>query len=271
MKTTAIVLTYNWPEALGKVLGSLAAQTRLPNEVIIADDGSTQDTTDLINRTKKTFAMPLRHIWQEDNGFRAARCRNKGIAAARGDYIVLLDGDMLLHRHFIADHLALAKRGFFLRGKRIKATAQETSKLLQGAQPTFAPWSNAQFGAFDCTRRRYAFRAPWLARIKARKASYGMVMSCNMSFWRDDLIKVNGFDERMEGYGSEDRELAVRLENAGVQPCALKWAGLAVHLDHPTRSQVNVDAPHLPNNRLLAETIEHKITRCDKGIDSHLN
>jgi glycosyltransferase involved in cell wall biosynthesis len=270
MNASLIVITYNWPEALDRVLAGVAAQTRLPDEVIVADDGSGEPTRALVERWAATFPRPLRHVWQEDLGFRAARCRNRGIAASRGDYILLIDGDMLLHPEFVADHLAFAERGYFLQGGRIKATAEETARLLAGGEPLFAPWSKADFGAFDGTRRHYAFRAPSLARWKARSRRGGRVMSCNMSFWRDDLLRVNGFDERMEGYGAEDRELAARLGNAGVRRRQLKWAALAVHLEHASRAQPDVDDMSLPNNRLFRATVEQRITRCERGIDAHL-
>ncbi|WP_049623682.1 glycosyltransferase family 2 protein [Frateuria defendens] len=270
MKVSLIVLTYNWPAALARVLAGVAAQRRLPDEVIVADDGSGPDTAAVVEAARTRFPVPLRHVWQEDFGFRAARARNRGIAASRGDYVILIDGDMLLHPSFVADHLMLAERGFFLQGGRIKATEAETAQLLAGGAPVFAPWSHADFAAFDATRRLYAFRQPWLARWKSRAQSGGRVMSCNMSFWREDLLRVNGFDERMEGYGAEDRELAARFKNAGVRRRALKWAALAVHLEHATRAQEEVDDPGLPNNRLLQATVEQKLVRCEQGIDSHL-
>lgn len=270
MNVSLIIITYNWPAALERVLESAAAQTRLPDEVLIADDGSGPQTAAVIARASERFPVPLRHIWQEDHGFRAARCRNRGIAASRGNYIVLLDGDMLMHPHFIADHLMLAEPGFFLQGGRLKANYEESMRLLAGARPVYAPWVKANFHEFDGTRRLYAFRQPALARWKARSRNGGRVMSCNMSFWREDLLRINGFDERMEGYGAEDRELVVRLENAGLRRRALKWAALAMHLEHSSRAQENVNDPSLPNNQLLQASIEQHIVRCEHGIDAHL-
>ena len=270
MKVSVVALTYNWPGALERLLASLAAQTRLPDEVIVADDGSGEETRVLVTRMARDFPVPLRHVWQEDHGFRAARARNRGIAASHGDYVILLDGDMLLHPRFVADHLMLAERGFFLQGGRIKATREESARLLAGARPVFAPWSRADFHEFDGTKRLYAFRQPQLARWKSRSRNGGRVMSCNMSFWRDDLLRVNGFDERMEGYGAEDRELVARLENAGLRRRALKWAALAVHLWHSSRAQPDVDDLSLPNNRLFHATRTEGIVRCERGIDGHL-
>lgn len=270
LKVSVIVLTYNWPEALQRVLASIAAQTCLPDEVIVADDGSIAATRTLLEHVAANFPVPLRHVWQPDQGFRAARARNRGIAASRGDYVLLLDGDMLLHPQFIADHLAFAERGFFLQGGRIKATPAETTRLLAGGPPVFAPWSPADFKAFDGIRRLYAWRQPWLARWKTRSGRGGRVMSCNMSFWRSDLLASNGFDERMEGYGAEDLELAARLQNAGLQRRPLKFAALAVHLEHGSRADPERDDPTLPNNVLLRQTREEHLTRCAKGIDGHL-
>lgn len=269
MRVSLVVLTYNWPEALERVLRSVAAQTRRPDDIVVADDGSTAATAQLIERLASELDLPLRHLWQEDHGFRAARCRNRGIAAARGDYVVLIDGDMLLHPAFIADHLALAAPGVFLQGGRLKATQVESKRLLRGGRPRFAPWMAGCFHDFDGTRRLYAFHQLALARWKARARNGGRVMSCNMSFWREDLLRVNGFDERMEGYGAEDRELAARLENAGLQRRQLKWAGLGVHLWHRSRAQPDVDDLRLPNNQLFHITRTQAVTRCAQGIDGH--
>ena len=269
MKTSLVVLTYNWPAALRRVLESIARQRVWPDEVIVADDGSTGETATLVASFAHGFPVPLRHVWQEDLGFRAARARNRGFMASSGDYIILIDGDMVLHRAFVADHLMLAERGYFLQGGRIKATEAETRRLLDGGMPVFAPWSRADFNVFDGTRRRYAFHQSSLARWKAKGRNGGRVMSCNMSFWRDDLLRVNGFDERMEGYGAEDRELAARLGNAGVRRRQLKWCALAVHLEHPSRAQPDVDDMSLPNNRLFKQTVDEKITRCARGMDGH--
>jgi glycosyltransferase involved in cell wall biosynthesis len=269
MNISLVILTYNWPRALERVFESVARQRRMPDEVLIADDGSLQDTAEVVARWQATLPIPVRHMWHEDRGFRAARCRNRAIAASRGDYVILLDGDMILHPDFVGDHEALAEPGFFLQGGRLKATPTESERVLATGRPMFAPWIDADFAAFDGTRRLYAFRHLWLARWKAGARNGGKVMSCNMSFWRSDLLKVNGFDERMEGYGAEDRELVARLENAGLRRRALKWAALAIHLWHSSRAPPNVDDMTLPNNRLFHTTRTQNIIRCEHGIDGH--
>ena len=269
MKISLAILTYNWPQALEKVLESVAGQRRMPDEILIADDGSAAETAAVITAWRQRLKVPVIHVWQEDQGFRAARARNRAIAASRGDYLILIDGDMLLHPDFVNDHQAFAAPGFFLQGGRLKASRSESQRLLGGGRARFTPWIDADFSEFDGTKRLYAFRQPMLARLKARSRSGGRVMSCNMSFWRTDLLKVNGFDERMEGYGAEDRELAARLENTGLRRRALKWAALAVHLWHDSRAPPDVDDMHLPNNQLLKATCTHGITWCEQGVNGH--
>lgn len=271
MRCTLLVTTYNWKEALAAVLASVRRQSRLPDEVVVADDGSRADTRALLEAQARDFPTPLRHVWQEDAGFRAARNRNRAIAASRGDYVVCIDGDMVLHRHFVADHLALAEPGSFLQGGRVQATPALTERLLAGARPVFAPWMDADFAAVHGDERRHALRWPWLARRKARSANAGVtVMSCNLSAWREDLLRVNGFDERMEGYGSEDLELDLRLRNAGLRRRRLKFAGLAIHLQHCSRAPVDPEDMTLPNNRILRESAGNGATWCEAGISRHL-
>lgn len=273
MRSTLLVTTYNWPQALQAlqaVLASVRRQTKLPDEVVIADDGSRAETRELLLREAQDFPTVLRHVWQEDRGFRAASSRNRALAASRGDYIVMIDGDMVLHPRFVADHLALARTGRFLQGGRIQATAGWTRRLLDGARPRFHPFVDADFDAQHGDDRHHAVRNLALARRKAASRNAGStVMSCNFSAWRDDIVASNGFDERMEGYGSEDLELDLRLRNAGLRRQRLKFAGLAVHLAHDSRAPADPEDMALPNNCILRDTAQRHAVRCELGMDRY--
>ena len=178
--------------------------------------------------------------------------------------MILVDGDMVLHPDFVADHLDLALRGHSLQGSRLNASEAETARLLAGGRARFSPLMP---GPFPPHR---AIRWPWLARIKARAKSGGRIFSCNMSAWRDDLLLVNGFDERFEGYGGEDQEIAKRLRHAGIRRRQLKFAGLAVHLHHRTRAPDDPNDMSLPANRMIAETLRTHAVRAERGVDGHL-
>lgn len=269
-----LVSTYNWKEALALVLRSVAGQSRLPDEVIVVDDGSREDTAEQLRAIARTFPVPLRHVWQPDEGFRKSRILNRGIAAARGDYVIQVDGDMVLHRHFVADHLNLASPGLFLQGTRIRTTVAETARLIGGGKPRFGLFADAYFrddkdgSTYHFGRRHHTLRLPWLARLKSRAS--GHPMGCNVSFWRADLLKVNGYDERMHGYGSEDLEIDIRLQNAGLRRSQVKFAALALHLEHRSVSPPDPADPDLPNNKLLYASRDARLIRTEHGLDAHL-
>ncbi|TBR36505.1 MULTISPECIES: glycosyltransferase family 2 protein [Dyella] len=269
-----LISTYNWKEALALVLRSVAAQSRLPDEVIIVDDGSREDTAQLIREAARTFPVPLRHVWQPDEGFRKSRILNCGIAAARGEYVIQVDGDMVIHRHFVADHLSLAQPGRFLQGTRIRTTVEETARLIAGGAPRFSWFTDAYYrddkdrATYHFGRRHHTLRLPWLARLKSR--SSGHPMGCNISFWREDLVRVNGYDERMHGYGSEDLEIDIRLRNAGLRRSQIKFAALALHLEHRSVLLGDPADPELPNNKLLFASQDARLIRTEHGLDRHL-
>ena len=131
MKLTLIITTYNWPESLLLVIESIRNQKMPPFEIIVADDGSDNKTKDLITKFNKECAMNIIHSWQEDNGFRAARSRNNAIYKSNGDYIVLIDGDVILHPKFLQDHIANAEIGYFVQGSRVLLSKSKTKKIIR--------------------------------------------------------------------------------------------------------------------------------------------
>jgi len=263
MKLSLIVTTYNWKEALDLVLKSIAQQAVMPDEVLVADDGSRADTGEVVAKWAKRLPIPVHHVWQEDNGFRAARVRNLAIAKASGDYIVLIDGDMVLNPNFIEDHRRAARRGYFMQGVRLLTGPKAAKQLLdQGS-------TRLSFFSPDIERRRHTVRNRFLSWLVMQRTLVNQkaIKSCNQGYWRDDLIKVNGFNEAMVGYSREDNELAVRLYNAGVARKNLKFGGLAIHLFHPTRRQTGPN----PNDVVYQDAIRKKTNWCEHGLSEHLH
>lgn len=260
MRLSLIITTYNRKEALAPVLASALNQTRRPDEILVADDGSSDGTADLVRELAGRTPVPLRHLWQENQGFRAARCRNLAIAASQGDYLVLVDGDMFLDRRFIADHLAFARPGSFVQGSRVILDEQTTARCLAGEIPRFRPWSSG------LGNRKNAIRLPWLARLLlGRTSGLAGIRTCNFGLWRADAMAVNGFDEDFVGWGREDSEFAARLLNSGVARRNLRFAAVAYHLHHPIQSRASLPA----NDQLLARTIQEKRIWCAHGLDGH--
>ena len=264
MRIAVIITTYNWPDALALVLASVRAQTRLPDETLIADDGSGADTADLINAAQRDFPCPLRHVWQEDQGFRVARARNLAIAASGCDYVLLVDGDMVLDRRFVEDHERAARPGSFVQGTRVLTSASGRERMLRERL------IRLRFGDPGLRRRRHTLRIPLLANLLLRwtrsRSRLAGIKTCNQGWWRRDLIALNGFDERMQGWGREDEELALRAFHAGMTRRSLRFSGLAFHLHHAERHQAGAS----PNDALLMETRQLRKIRCERGLDAYL-
>lgn len=264
MRTSLIVSTYNRPDALEVCLKSIAALSPLPDEVIIGDDGSREDTKDLISRMKKDFPVPLIHIWQEDDGFRLATIRNKCVAAASGEYIIQIDGDLFLHEIFIADHIRQSRKGCFLKGGRVQLGLQLTRKICEGREPVkITPFT----GGIEA-KRANALRSVVLGDYLAPRyrKNRDNVLGCNMSFFRDDFIAINGYDENFKGWGGEDLDLSFRFRNLGLGKRYLKFCALSYHLWH---KEAKMDQSER-NHSLAREHYSSGIVKAQKGVDLYL-
>lgn len=258
--TSLIITTYNWKEALDIVLNSVLKQTILPQEVIVADDGSRSDTALLLKQLQANFPIPLVHIWQEDDGFQLAKIRNKAIAKTKGEYIIQIDGDVILEKHFIEDHLHFSKSGHFATGSRVGLTSELSKSLLSRKKIKLSPYMKG------VSNRLNALRCSILAnyyRFRYKRNNPHYMKGCNMAFWRKDIIAVNGYNESISGWGYEDNEIAARFLALGLQKQYLKCKGIVYHLYHGH----NITTA---NSRILEDTITSKISYCEKGIDQYL-
>lgn len=226
--TSLVISTYNWPDALNLCLESIISQSVLPDEVIIADDGSGTQTKALIQRWQEKFPVPLLHVWHEDKGFRKTVILNRAIKDASGEYIIQIDGDVILHRKFIEDHILLAEQGCFVRGSRGMLTAEKTKQIIsQSQKPSLSFWSSG------ILNRMNVFHSKMLAVIIAKKSlSSKSVRGSNLAFWKKDFEMVNGYNNNLLGWGHEDEELATRFTNKGIYKKVVKMAAVQYHLHH---------------------------------------
>lgn len=262
MTCSLIITTYNWPAALELVLKSALRQSETPDEIIIADDGSTDETRELVERYSAQSPIPVLHSWQEDRGFQLAASRNRAIALSKCAYIVMIDGDMILHRHFIKDHRASAQHNQFIQGSRVLLT-QEISKHLLSTKHI-----RINFFAKGLINRMNAIHNGTISLIFSKQTStFKGIRGCNMSFFRADCIHANGFNEDFTGWGREDSEFVARLYNNKILRHSLKFRAIAYHIWHKESSRAHLSS----NDQLLDFAIEHKIKRCTNGIDKYLN
>jgi len=234
--TSIIISTYNSPRWLEKVLIGYNNQSYQFFEIVIADDGSGQETLDLIESIQSKLFYPIVHVWHEDNGFQKSQILNKAIQKCSTPYIIMSDGDCIPRQDFVACHVKHREEGFFLSGgyfmlpmsisKLISNEDIDTGRCfdlkwlkLHGLKPTFKNFKLTAKG----------FVSWFLNTITPTNASWN---GHNASGWKKDILSVNGFDERMQ-YGGQDRELGERLFNYGIKSKQLRYSAVCVHLDHP--------------------------------------
>jgi glycosyltransferase involved in cell wall biosynthesis len=244
---SVIVTTYNRVDALGAVLRGLDHQTDRDFEVIVADDGSGAATREFLARRAARLDRPLKHVWHEDRGFRAAEIRNRGILASSGDYCVFLDGDCIPRPNFIAVHRRLAEPGWFVTGNRVLLGCDLTERVLaQSLEPE--RWNLATWLVLRARRQinRLAPLVPMAAGPlrKLRAGAWPGARSCNLAVWRSDLDLLDGFDAAFSGWGLEDSDLLIRLLHAGVRRKDGNFATGVLHLWHPES-----DRSYLPDNQ----------------------
>lgn len=258
---TLVINTFNQPDYLARVLAAVAGQSSSAAELLLADDGSEAPTRELFARWSAEQKFRTAHLWQAHEGFRRAHILNQSVAAARGDYLVFLDGDTVPHPDFIADHRAAARRGFFVQGHR--ALVGQKAAAWFGKNNVRTDRRHAVFQG-QISGLKNAFR--WPVAVRKIKGDLRGVRGCNLAVWRDDLVRVNGYNEAFTGWGREDSELAVRLMNAGVRRLDLRGRALCFHLWHPPASRDNLAA----NDQLLQRALSQNGRRCSAGLDGHL-
>lgn len=271
MRISVIFSTYEQPKWLEKVLWGFETQSFRDFEVLVADDGSSEPTREVIARVQREVRYPIVHVWQEHNGFGKCRILNKAIAKASGDYCFFTDGDCIPRQDLLAVHAMNARRGSFISGGYLKlpmSTSEAISKddILAGRATDYA-WLRAHGTPWSRRLARFKWGIRTAAALDAITPTGATFNGHNSSVWMDDLVRVNGFDERLQ-WGGLDREIGERLENAGVHGRQFRHRALVVHLDHP-RGYKNA-AGIAANRAIRDEVAAKKLTRAQVGLDQYL-
>lgn len=267
LDASVIISTYNSTEWLEKVFWGYSQQTTKDFELVIADDGSTFETQQLIEDTIKKYEMRITHVWQKDEGFQKSRILNKALLQCKSQYVIMSDGDCIPRNDFVDVHLNLRNEGLFLSGGYFKLS-MSISKLIteedvinqncfdiewlkkQGLANSI---KNMKLTANNFTEKILNFSTPTGATWNGH----------NASGWKKDILAVNGFDERMQ-YGGQDRELGERLFNYGIKSKQIRYSAICLHLDHPrgykTQDSIN------KNLKIRKTTKEKKHKWTDFGI-----
>lgn len=261
-----IVSTYNRPKALNLVLGGLFRQTLRPAQVIVADDGSGPETKALIKEWQ-IRGFKIEHCWHEDRGFRKTVILNQAVARASSNLLVFLDGDCIPFPGFVRDHQRLSSAGVFCAGTRVLVSPGYTRQIEH--QPDWqmprSSWRWLGLWAGGMTNKAFPqLSLPDGCWRTFQANNWRLLRGCNFSVWADDILKIGGFDESIEGWGKEDSDVAVRLIHSGLKLKSLLFAARVLHLWHPEESRDRLKL----NEQHLSRAISERRTMAVRGLGS---
>ncbi|MDA8697033.1 glycosyltransferase family 2 protein [Rhodopirellula sp.] len=262
-----ILSTYNAPEWLEKSLWGFAIQTTRPLEILVADDGSDHHTRDVIDSVRSRKNINVKHVWHQDEGFRKCVILNRAIAQSSGEYLIFSDGDCVPRADFVSQHLQHAKVGHFLSGGYNKLPLELSQQIqlddIESGRAFRTDWLRANGYRFSSRAIRLHTHGLVAQALNHLTTTHPTWNGHNASGWKSDLVKVNGFDERMR-YGGEDCELGERLVHAGIRPIQIRFSAVCLHLDHE-RGYVN-DADLHRNEKIRKETRANRATTTRYGL-----
>ena len=252
---------------LEKVLWGFASQTDTDFEVIVADDGSGEETLAVIAAVQAQGKLCVRHVWHEDQGFQKCQILNRAILAAKGDYLVVTDGDCIPRQDFVSEHRAAARPGCFLSGGYFKLALPVSQAITLSdviAQRCFdRGWLSAQGMPMSLKFLKLMVSTQMAGGFNLLTPTKPTWNGHNASCWKSDALLVNGFDERLQ-YGGLDREFGERLVNAGIKPRQIRYSAITVHLDHPRSYESAEGWAH--NQAIRAAVRRQKIVVTPAGI-----
>ena len=267
MKLSVIITTYNSEDWLRKVLIGYSVQTETDFELVIADDGSTIKTKQVIESFSSKFKYPILHVWQEDNGFRKSEILNKAILKANADYLLFTDGDCIPRNDFVITHLKHQQKGYFLSGGYFKLPLSLSNLISEediNNQNCFSiKWLvnnglKADFKVSKLTKNTYF--ASFMNWITTTKKTFN---GHNSSVFKEDLLAINGFNQDMH-YGGLDREVGERLFNLGILAKQIRYEAICLHLHH---ERGYADAQKIEANlEIRRYNSKHNIIRIKNGI-----
>lgn len=271
VKTSVLISTYNSPLWLQKTLWGFFHQSRQDFELLVADDGSRPETAELLRDMARFSPVPLAHVWQPDDGFQKCRILNKALAVARGERVLLTDGDCVARRDFIDVHTRLAQPDCFLTGTYFKLPKNVADAITEDdvkSQQAFrAGWLLTHGLPFSPKLLKLVAGPPvdeWLNRVTpARPTWNGHSASC----LRSQAIQVNGFNEDMQ-YGGLDVEFGLRLNHIGVRTRHIRYSTITLHLHHGHGYVTPGMREH--SHDVKERTRDEKLQRAARGLDQWL-
>jgi glycosyltransferase involved in cell wall biosynthesis len=269
MKLAIIPATFNRPAALAALLEGYLAQNYPDFEIIVADDGSGPATREVIEQFRQRARFRIDHVWQENQGYRAATIRNKALAVTTADYIIYTDQDCVPPPDFLSQHARLAERGWFVPGNRVLLSAALTQRVESEKLPihtwSFGQWLRCRWSG-DINRMQPLIALPDGPWRKLHPLRWEGAKTCNLAVWREDLVRVNGMDESYAGWGLEDSDLVVRLLRAGLQHKSGRYAAPLFHLWHREQDKSKL----AENQQRMNQMLQSQQVVAALGLSQHI-
>jgi len=249
-----ILSFYNRIDFLKLVFAGLQRQTFNNFEVLIADDGSSEEIVNDIEKLSCEINFPIAHIWQEDKGFRKNKILNQAIINSNSPYLIFIDGDCIPHRDFIAEHFSCRQLNTCLTGRRVNLSQKlseslSSQKVKEGIlENHFFLLKDGLLGKSTDVEKGFFIRNKFLRKYFNKKKRG--LLGCNFSIHKNDLLVINGFDERYTAPSiGEDTDIQFRLELAGGSIRSLNNIAVQYHLYHKPQ-------PRPIENLKLFETVK---------------
>lgn len=240
---SVIMTTYNAPKHLALALASMQIQTTHDFELHIADDGSSAETSQLVEDFIDRAPFSVVYSWQADLGYRKTKILNEAIRKSRGDYLIFVDGDCIQHKDFVRNHLKYRQKNCYLAGRRVELGPSLSEwvtpeMVLRGqfSRPNLQVLLSCLKKDSAYFHRSFALYNPTLRRV-LRMEKVDDLKGCNFSVDRESMMKINGFDEDYVGYSREDTDVELRLQALGLKIKSLKGLALQYHVWHPRLSE----------------------------------
>ena len=267
ISSSLFITTYEMPRHLALVCAALQQQTAENFEILFCDDGSGSETRQVIDHFRSTSRFPIQHLWQENKGFRKCKILNEAVRKARGDTFIFLDGDCIPHREFVRDHIQNQEEGYYLAGRRVELGPRLSQKLTpEMVASGYFNWPRLSLVKSALEKETQGLNRSLRIPSKTLRHLLGMdhvadLKGCNYSVSRKALKAINGFDEAYEGYGREDTDVEIRLQNYGLKIKSLKGIALQFHIWHPRREFT------FTNDQRLDELKASRRVRCIQGLE----
>jgi GT2 family glycosyltransferase len=250
------------PGHLRLALESIACQpAKLRFEVVVADDGSKDDTPKVVAEYARRVPFSVRLVTHPHAGFRPALCRNEGARHTSAEHLLFFDGDCILPPDHLEAHLKAWRPGTVTSGYCVRLDSAASRQITldsvrRGEFHTAAP-------AAELRKLQSLHRKAWWYGAMGHTTKPAL-KSTDFSIAREDFQRVNGFDEQFEGWGCEDDDLGRRLRVAGVRTISVLDRTRVYHLWHPPAASKPARWHAGSNVAYLERPI--RLTRCVRGL-----